>query len=261
MHTPRDEELVLYYYGEARNTEAIRRKLAASPTLRAQYEELCRVLGAVEALPTATPPEDYGARVWRHLSPRLMEEPARNHWGVWFLKMFATPRRLVWAGGFAALLMVAFFAGRYLPRASVPETATAVAERSGGDRVVLVTIGRHLERSEMLLLELVNAEDSQAPGTDLHQAEELLRSNRLYRQAASQSGEEGVEQLLKELERLLLELAHEDLSGEDLSALRRRIDDGGMLFRMRILSTRIERHASRGDERKTFPRSEIPGEV
>ena len=67
----RDRDLILYYYGEARNAAPIRRRLDASPADRERYDELCRMLELTSAQPLPEPHADYGARVWRRIAPRL----------------------------------------------------------------------------------------------------------------------------------------------------------------------------------------------
>jgi hypothetical protein len=94
-------------------------------------------------------------------------------------------------GGFAAvaacLLIVAaaFFAGRQWEHRN-PQTPVAVNSAGAGDqgkeRVVLVVLGDHLDRSERLLVELKHAEPStEAPIQE--EARELLSANRLYRES------------------------------------------------------------------------------
>ena len=63
-------------------------------------------------------------------------------------------------GGGRRCLVIAFFAGRYSPHSQEPE----VAQTPSGvrERVLLVAVGDHLERSEMLLIEIANANPRQA---------------------------------------------------------------------------------------------------
>src|SRR5687768_16668245 len=107
MRQLQDEDLILYYYGEAGDAEEIRDLLAGSPELRARYEALRRTLDAVdEALPVPERPESYGAEVWERLEPRLPKKPPlpfRAQWG-WL------------AAAVLLLLAVGFLAGRLLPR-------------------------------------------------------------------------------------------------------------------------------------------------
>ncbi len=189
--------------------------------------------------PRCEPYEDYGARVWRRLAPRLQEVPPSRLRG-WLAAALA-PRRLATAAATLALMLTAFVAGRYWP-GDAPGPAAPVAA-GGGERILLIAVGEHLERSEMLLIELANASDGTLELDDeLRRAGELLGSNRLYRQAARRSGEDAVAALLEELERLLLDVAHSPAQppAETVAELRRRIEDGGLLFRVQVVGSQIQ---------------------
>jgi hypothetical protein len=136
----------------------------------------------------------------------------------------------------AASLAVAFTLGRRWPAA--PDDAGR-----GAERVLLVAVGDHLERSEMLLLEIVNAPEG-APldlGPERAQAEELVGASRLYRAAASRAGEPGLANVLEELERLLLDVAHRpaELSAAERQGLVRRIESRGLIFKVRVLGYQV----------------------
>jgi hypothetical protein len=101
-----------------------------------------------------------------------------------------------------------------------------------------------LARSEMLLVELVNAGSDGKPvdiSTEQQWAEELVGANRLYRQTVARSGEPGVASVLDELERLLVDVAHRpsSLSPSELDAIRQRIESRGLLFRVRVIETQV----------------------
>ncbi len=246
MQELRDQDLILYYYGEARDGDDVRRRLEASPADGERYDELCRILELVENQPVPEPWDDYGARVWRRLQPRLAERPPRGRAGEW-LSGLLVPRRLAAATAVATLVMLAFLAGRFWPAALVEPGQVQAAgglPAAGRERILLVSVGEHLERSEMLLIELVNSPSGGAadPAGELLRAEELLPFNRLYRQAARRSGQAAVAEVLDELERLLLDVAHSgDLSATARDDLRQRIEDGGILFRVQVIGSRVER--------------------
>jgi hypothetical protein len=101
------------------------------------------------------------------------------------------------------------------------------------ERILLVALGEHLERSEILLLEVVNA-DNGAIG--LETATELLRESRLYRQTAHQVGDVATSDILDELERVLLDLAHGTTPNH---ALLSRIEEQDVLFKIRVLQTSV----------------------
>lgn len=235
MKHPDDDDLVLYFYGEAEDPEEIGQLLASSPELKARYETLTRVLAAVDALPVPERPEAYGARVWARLRPRL-EAPARRAW--WPVRL-----DLRWAltGAAAALLLaVGFFAGRLWP---VPEAKTAEAP-DGRERILLAAVAEHLERSERLLVEVSNAGAGELEA-ERAWARDLLAANRLYRQSTGQRGRPRLAALLDELEPFLLELAHapEEAPAEEMDDLRRRIEERALLFKVRVVSHRLENPA------------------
>jgi hypothetical protein len=235
---PDDDDLILYVYGEAEKPEEIERSLAGSPELQARYETLQRVLAAVDAFPVPERPESYGARVWARLRPQL-EAPARRPWWPWW-PWWKTGLDLRWAlTGLAAalLLAVGFFAGRLWPG---PEARTAEAA-DGRERILLAAVAEHLERSERLLVEVSNA-DAAGLAAERAWARDLLAANRLYRQSTGQGGRPRLAALLDELEPFLLELAHASgaTPAEELQDLRQRIDDRDLLFKVRVVSQRLE---------------------
>src|SRR5260221_676848 len=125
-----------------------------------------------------------------------------------------------------------------MPRPDAVGTSGPVRER-----ILLVAVGDHLERSQVILLELLNA-DPQAPldvTGEQRSAQDLLASNRIYRQAAMRTGDAGVAHVLEELERVLVEVASgpSELGPGDLAALRRRIESQGVLFRVRVVGSQI----------------------
>ena len=245
MKTYTDDDLVLLFYGEADDPAAIREALAADPELRARYEALESVLSAVD-LPVPERPAGYGARVWARLQPRLER---RSFWSGVF-----TPR-LAWATA-ALLLVIGFVAGRFWPQTQVAQTLPEPAR----DRILAGEVAGHLESSERLLVEVANAGAGEA-GEDLDLsaerawAQDLLEANRLYRQSARHGGRKRLATLLDELEPFLLELAHatDESSPEEMQALRDRIDEQALLFKVRILGERLEQSVrqSRTGKEKT----------
>lgn len=264
MRELRDEDLILYYYGESRHSDEVRRQLDASPETAERYRELCELLEVVESQPVPEPWDDYDERVWRRLQPRLAEQPGGI--GGW-LSAWWSPRRLASLASVTALVALAFLAGRWWPGTAVdpdsPQVTASLAEglvtedltAAGRERILLVSVGEHLERSEMLLIELVNAPPAGVDlSGELRRAEELLPFNRLYRQAAQRSGQAAVAELLEELERLLLDVAHSgDLSNAGLGELRQRIEDGGILFRVQVVGSRVDHHQDRYPKTQTAP--------
>ena len=252
-----EEELVLHHFGDADSPAALDAHLEECAACRAALAAVRADLAAVDV---PEPPErgaDYGAQVWARLQPRLAEprvvsieeSPARAA---------ARPRprwRQAWAPlAVAASLVLAFLLGRHWPQAVAPPAVSAAAR----ERILLVAVGDHLERSEMLLVELVNARtDGRAVdiSTEQQWAEELVGANRLYRQTVARAGDPGVASVLDELERLLVEVAHRpsSLSPSELEEIRQRIESRGLLFRVRVIETQVR------EKEKENKETQLPG--
>lgn len=244
--------MILYFYGEAEDPEAIRALLAESAELRERYEILCRTLEAArEGLPVPERPDSFGADMWARLQPRLAEAaPSDSEDDERVLPFPVSPRRSrwTWAGLAAAavlLLVMGFLAGRSWRPADAPraaeETGLSAAARQ---RILVRAVAMHLERSERLFTELENA-PAEGPvdlSAERQWAEDLLTANRLYRQSSRQGGRPGLASLLDELEPFLLELSHAptEIPADDLADFRARLEEQTLLFKMRIVSRRID---------------------
>ena len=229
MSHPSEDDLILHYYGEAGASPALEAHLASCAACAEAMAALRRDLSAVTEDPIPARDGDYGSRVWRGLQPRLAARPAPR----------STPAVRWWApAALAASLLLAFLAGRHFP-AVHPSPASIPAQAR--DRIFVVMVGEHLQRSEMVLLELANGE-GRDPG-DMRSAQEsaenLVAANRLFRLSASRAGEPGVANVLDELERVLLEVARgpAELGPEQRAQLRRRIESGDILFKVRVLES------------------------
>ena len=232
-----EEQLILHYYGE--NAGASRREIAAHleacAECRARHESLKSALAAVANAAVPERSETYGREVWQRLRPRLADRgPA--WWAAWL-----QPRRWALAGSLAAALVVAFLAGRHWgPQPAAPVAAVSPQVR---ERVLLVAVGDHLDRSQMLLVELINTDGrgtvNIAP--EKQWAEDLVASNRLYRQTALREGDPGMASVLDDLERVLVEVANSpsEVPAARLAKIRRRIESQGILFKVQVIGTRL----------------------
>lgn len=248
-----EEELVLYYYGETESPEAERRHLKGCESCRSELEALSQSLGELTADPVPERPEDYGQRVWRRMENDLKSPKPR--WS-WLDRL--RPRPLAWAGAAVVLLVAAFVAGRLsFQRSLEPERPSAAEIREG---VLLVALSDHLESTQILLMEIVNApapSERTAEAIDISYerrlAEDLVDQNRLYRQTADQTGEKVLASVLDELERMLVEIAHspERMDWNDFDDLRRRIEANGVLFKVRVLNVNVrERQIEKVTQKK-----------
>jgi hypothetical protein len=140
------------------------------------------------------------------------------------------------------LLVLAFLAGRTYPRLQGGgDVASALSAR---DRVLLVAVGDHLERSQNVLTELANAPAAPRPldiSFEQQRAADLLEENRLYRQTATGAGDDVMAGVLDELERILLEIEHAppQISPMELEDLRLRLRTEGILFKLRVLNSNV----------------------
>jgi len=230
-----EEELIAYRDGETNRREAIGAHLKECPECARELEQIEAVLSALNALPVPEPGEDYGQRVWWQIAPRLPEKK-RKWWEGLFL-----PRRMVAFATVAALIVLAFFAGRVTKHsAGGGEVVDASKVR---ERVLVVAVGEHLGRSEMILMELVNAQPEPGQKTmnisaTQKRAEDLVEENRLYRQTALRDGDAAMASTLDELERVLLDIANspDEVTPAQFESLRKRIESKGILFKVRVVN-------------------------
>ena len=127
-------------------------------------------------------------------------------------------------------------------------TATAV------NRILLTSVADHLDRSERVLTDIMNAPRGDI-SAEQRWADDLLDASRLYRQDAVDAGEHSVASVLDELERSLLEIVHSPsrISAADLDQIRRRIDAASLLFKVRVMSDELRKREDAPD--RSTPRS------
>lgn len=241
-----EEQLVAHYYGETKSeAEAHLRECGEC---RAELRSLEQVLALAEAEPAPERGEEYGGQVWMRIRARLPEHPPKYAWGGLFIKF----PRWTWAPVAAMLLLGAFLIGRYTqgePPVMDKGKIAGVDSNLVKQHVILVALGDHIDRSQMVLLELTNATDASG---DKERVRELLADNRLYRQTALENKEPATAAVLEELERILLEVANspEGLSGPALERIQARIQGQGILFKVRVVGERV-----RAKEQQTAART------
>ena len=236
-----EEQLVLYYYGEGDGAPAVRGHLDACEACRTEYAGLQRVLNVLDSAPVPERDADYGSQVWRRLQPSLRWDRPRWQFAWWPARHWAA------AALVATLIVAAFLAGRYYPKGHpAAQIATAGQVR---ERILLVAVGDHLERSKTVLLEVVNARPGEPldVASERERAGDLVAENRLYRQTAAHSGDTRVASVLDDLEPVLLEIARgpERLTPEEVENLRSRIEGDGILFKVRVAGSAVRHREER----------------
>ena len=233
---------MLHYYGEMADADEARAEahLADCSACQHNYARLQRVMAFVDSAPAVEARAGIRAIAWARLEPAL---PLRR--GNWFSWFVFSPARLAFAAGVVILIGAAFMAGR-LSRATAPGGGSGGAQTAEKvrERILLVDLGEHLERSQMVLVELVSADDSAGYvdiSTEQARAEQLVAANRLYRQTAASTGDAAMASVLDDLERVLVDVAASPstVSQEDLDAVRRRIASEELLFKVRVVSSQV----------------------
>ena len=236
-----EEQIVLHYYGDAENEGEVGQHIRDCSECRQEFERVQRLLQHIEPTEVPEPPAFFEEKTWLRLRDRL---PARRA-GV--RRWLVSPPRWAVTVAVAVLLMAAFMAGRFW-RHQGPITAQ---DNSPGNpqRVVLVAVGDHLERSQMLLVEIMNS-DPKVPvdlGAEQKQARELLDSNHLYRVSAEQVGDPQTARLLDELGRALTEIANSpsQMSQGDLQQIQGQIQADNLLFKVRVVGSEVNSRVRR----------------
>ena len=232
-----EDDLVLHYYGEmdAAAENAATAHLAGCAGCQSTYTRLQRVMAVIDAAPAVEPAEGFERIAWARLEASLPSR--RAGWRSWFV---FSPARLAWAAGVAVLVVAAFAAGRFGTRHPAMPVQDAANGQSVPERILLVDLGDHLDRSQMVLVELVS-EDAGGMANEQVRAQQLLSNNRLYRQAALKSGDTATAAVLDDLERVLVDVAASSgtMSQEDFDQVRRRIESQGLLFKVRVVSSAV----------------------
>jgi len=247
-----DEDLLLDYYGEA--TPEQRAEMRAHVETCAECQALDRELRAVLALVDSEPlpdaPPGFEREMWARLEPVVSGFSRTNEVR---LKADTTKADRAWsfefprwalAASVAALAVGSFALGRVwdTPTTSPGVSTANVHELS--ERMLRSEVEEHLERSQRVFVELVNADDS-APvllASDRERAADLVAAGRLYRRSVEEMGDADTRDLLEDVERVLVEIANgpEVESSNDLSEVRARITDQDLIFRLRVMTAEMQ---------------------
>jgi hypothetical protein len=245
-----DDDLTLYYYGESRRPAEIERHLGECAACTATYRSIAATLSLVAPPEVPERGDLYGLEVWQRIRHQL--PPQESSWFSW--------NRLAIAATAAAVLLVAvlaFVAGRVWPGRPAAPTVASDTKDAGNDarrRILAASVADHLDRSDRVLTEIMNAPAGGDISAEQRWADDLLSASRLYRQDAIAAGDQSVASVLDELERSLVEIVHSPahVSAADLEQMRRRIDAAALVFKIRVLQDELRgREAAPAQPRKT----------
>ena len=237
-----EEQLVLHHYHDGESAAETEKHLAFCAECRAQFETLKRVLALVDSMPIPERGESYSEQVWTRLRWKLGSQRRLRNWQVGLAA--------------AAMLAIAFISGILWHQriatapvpvgqsANLPVRSAAPVEPARPSQILLVVVSDHLDQSERMLMEVANADARRSldMSAESKRAEDLVATNRIYRLTAQQRGETRIASLLSDLEPVLLELAHagKSLTPEEVGALQKRIDNKGLLFKVRVVNAQTK---------------------
>ncbi len=254
-----DEDLLLDYYGEATPEQRamMRAHLQSCAACQALDRELRAVLALVDKEPVPEAPPGFEREMWARVEPRIggaaFRRPAEVGLKPGTTWSFELPR-WAFAASVAALAVGSFALGRIWDTPSSSARVTAGDVRAVSERMLRSEVEEHLERSQRVLVELVNADDV-APvvlASDRERAADLVAAGRLYRRSAEEMGDAETRDLLEDVERVLVEVANgpDVESSKDLSDVRARISDRDLIFRLRVMTAGMR--ARERDARPTW---------
>jgi hypothetical protein len=234
-----DDELILHSYGEIDRADRARvdAHLASCEQCQLAKETLARVMTMVDTASPVEAPEGFERVAWARLEPALDNNNPRT------LKLLFWFPQWAFAGGVAALLVAAFWAGRMSSVTPVtPSNRNLVAQVEPG-RVLQSAVGDHLDRTQNMLVELVNAETdhNDVLASEQARAADLVAANRVIKQSAIQAGDGQIVDILDDLERVLLEIANApaDATSKEITDLQSRITTEDLLFRLRVIASEM----------------------
>jgi anti-sigma factor RsiW len=238
-----EDELILHYYGETERADESRvaSHLESCAECQRAKDTLARVMSLVDSAAPVEAPDGFERIAWARLEPQL--DTTRGGWrNLFWLPQWAL------AGGVAALLVAAFWAGRIstVTPTSAPNAVASVEPQ----RVLQAAVGDHLDRTQMMLVELANAESGDVLASEQPRAADLVAANRVIRQSALQAGDAQVADILEDLERVLLEIANApaDATSKEMTDLQSRITTEDLLFRLRVIALEMRQ---RNQDRST----------
>ncbi len=238
-----EEELIAHTFAED-DKDGVEQHLEACAECAKNYAELRGDLAEMEFAEVPVRDALHGKRVWESISGSLPAyEVRRWNWlrgGPWM--------GLSYAAACIALATCTFIGGRLWERREAKTLAGNHPQHKQQSvahppqRVVVVVLSDHLDRSERLLMELKHADAGNAemlsPLRD--EARNLLPANRICRQKVKHGDDPALATALDRLDHLLAELADQpgDLNSTTITRLQHEMNADRLLFEVRVLRTR-----------------------
>jgi hypothetical protein len=237
---PTEDDLVLLFYGDTSPADEGRlaAHVDACDQCRPLWQDIQASLAAIDAAGSPEPPADFERVMWARVQREIEGmRPATNWWApsVWMPVVTL------------AAVVLAVVATMRMPDDGAPPLAgDTTISSTQPERALLIAMDDHLERSELLLIEVMNAPtdtDAVTLGFEREAADDLLMSSRLYRQTAAHTGNVEFASMLEDLERVLVEIARgpNELNQNDLNTLRAHIEEEDLLFKMRVVTDEVRR--------------------
>ena len=238
-----EEELVAHAYDED-DKDAVEQHLKACAECSETYTALRSDLAEMKFEDVPARDAFYGNRVWESISRLLPVYEARKQ--SWLRG--GMRRGLSYAAACAVLVTCAFIGGRLWERRQTQTVAENHSQQKKQnvthppERVVVVVLSDHLDRSERLLMELKHADaDSAEMVSPLRdEARSLLAANRTCRQNVKHNDDPALATTLARLDHLLAELANqpEGLNSTTITRLQEEMNADRLLFEVRVLRSR-----------------------
>jgi hypothetical protein len=147
--------------------------------------------------------------------------------------------------------VAAFWAGR-ISGPVAPLTDTNAVAQVEPESVLRTAVGDHLDRTQMMLVELVNADTDHADvlAGEQARAADLVAANRIMYQSALRSGDTQIVDILEDLERVLMEIANAPpaVSSKEITDLQSQITSEDLLFRLRVIASEMRQRQMKDRE-------------
>jgi len=235
---PSDDELIQHGSGDlpARAQDEIDAHLRFCAACRTVSDDVRESLALVHLADVPDPGGDFEDRMWARISPLV---PTRRR--LWNARQLVPV--IAWAAVVIAMLAVsaAWLSDRDQSRS--PLTTGRETPSGAPRRVLLAALDDHFAETEMLLVELLNAPDTERESLEFERAtaRDLVASGRLYRETAEDTGQRQFAEIIDELEPVLVDVARSQnaVDQDELAGWRARIEDAGLLFKVRAATNEV----------------------